>query len=119
MHDTTLQDVGVICGFDVSGMGVEGRSVGAKKLNVFLGVCSRLVDGLAALAGALGQLLALVLDLGVEAVEDGEDGALKLLCGLVMLVRDALVVLAESIIQYWDTYLCVGPDVLEHARDTA
>jgi hypothetical protein len=118
VHDTALQDVGVICGFDVSGVGVEGRSVGAEKFNVFLGVGSRLVDGLAALAGALGQLLALVLDLGVEAVENGEDGALELFCGLVVLVGDALVVLAESITQYWDTYLCVGPYILEHARDT-
>lgn len=39
----------------------------AEKLNVLLGVCASLVDELAALAGTLGQLLVLVLDLSVEA----------------------------------------------------
>jgi hypothetical protein len=61
-----------------------------EKLNVLLGVQASLVDCLAALASTLGELLALVLDLGVEAVEDGENGAFQLLCGLVVLVGDAL-----------------------------
>jgi hypothetical protein len=69
---------------------VENCGVLTEKLNVLLGVQASLVDGLAALASTLGELLALVLDLGVEAVEDGEDGAFELLGGLVVLVGDAL-----------------------------
>jgi len=69
---------------------VEDCGVLAEELNLLLGVQASLVDSLAALASSLGELLALVLDLGVQAVEDGEDGALELLCGLVVLVGDAL-----------------------------
>jgi hypothetical protein len=57
-------------------MRIIGGSVLSKKLNVLLCVRSRLVHQLASFAGSLGKLLGLVLDLGVEAVEDGEDGAL-------------------------------------------
>jgi hypothetical protein len=69
---------------------IEDCGVLTEKLNVLLGVQASLVDCLAALASTLGELLALVLDLGVEAVEDGEDGAFELLGGLVVLVGDAL-----------------------------
>jgi hypothetical protein len=44
---------------------VEGGSVLAEQLNVLLGVGSRLVNGLAALASALYEFLGLILDLGV------------------------------------------------------
>jgi hypothetical protein len=66
-----------------------------KKLNVLLSVLASLVDSLTALAGSLCELLALVLDLGVQAVEDGEDGAFQLLRSLVVLVGDTLTLLEE------------------------
>jgi hypothetical protein len=44
---------------------VENGRVLAKQLDVLLSMGSRLVNGFAALAGALRQLLALVLDLSV------------------------------------------------------
>jgi hypothetical protein len=57
---------------------------------VLLGVGSGFVNILAALASSLRQLLALVLDLGVQPIEDGEDGSLELFCRLVVLIGDAL-----------------------------
>jgi hypothetical protein len=75
---------------------VEDCGVLTKKLNVLLGVLASLVDSLTALAGSLCELLALVLDLGVQAVEDGENGAFQLLRSLVVLVGDTLTWLEES-----------------------
>lgn len=43
---------------------------------MLLGLCASFVDELATLAGALGQLLGLVLDLVVQTFKDGQDGAL-------------------------------------------
>jgi hypothetical protein len=77
-------------------VGVEDCGVLTKKLNVLLGVLASLVDSLTALAGSLCELLALVLDLGVQAVEDGENGAFQLLRSLVVLVGDTLTWLEES-----------------------
>ena len=77
-------------------MRVEDCGVLTKKLNVLLGVLASLVDSLTALAGSLCELLALVLDLGVQAVEDGENGAFQLLRSLVVLVGDTLTWLEES-----------------------
>jgi hypothetical protein len=57
-------------------MRIVGGRVLSQKLNMLLCVRSRLVHQLTSFAGSLGKLLGLVLDLGVEAVEDGEDGAL-------------------------------------------
>jgi hypothetical protein len=77
-----------------------------KKLNVLLGVLASLVDSLTALAGSLCELLALVLDLGVQAVEDGEDGAFQLLRSLVVLVGDTLTWLEQllvSCVERWRT----------------
>jgi hypothetical protein len=71
-----------------------------KKLNVLLGVLASLVDSLTALAGSLCELLALVLDLGVQAVEDGEDGAFQLLRSLVVLVGDTLTWLEQLLVSY-------------------
>jgi hypothetical protein len=64
---------------------------------VLLGVGAGLVDRLAAFASALCELLGLVLDLRVQALEDWEDGALELLCRLVVLVRDALISLDNAV----------------------
>jgi hypothetical protein len=65
VHDTALQDVRVVGGLQAAGVRVEGGSVLAEQLNVLLGVGSRLVNGLAALASALYEFLGLILDLGV------------------------------------------------------
>ena len=68
----------------------------AEELDVLLRGVASLVNGLGTLASALGQLLGLVLDLGVQAVEDGENGAFQLLRSLVVLVGDTLTWLEES-----------------------
>jgi hypothetical protein len=62
----------------------------AEQLDVLLGGIASLVDRLAALASAFGELFGLVLDFGVKAVEDGENGALEFLGGGIVLVGDAL-----------------------------
>jgi hypothetical protein len=88
---------------------------------VLLGVGSGFVNILAALASSLGQLLALVLNLGVQPIEDGEDGALELFCRLVVLVGDALgTVSAKSNISTTVTpYLRVRSDVFKHASNSS
>jgi hypothetical protein len=68
----------------------------AEQLDVLLGHTASLVDSLAALSSALCELLGLVLNLCVQAVEDGEDGAFKFLCGREMLVGDSLKLLLED-----------------------
>ena len=88
--DAALEDVGVVGRLHVAAVRVEDCRVLAEEFNLLLSVQAGLVDSLTALASSLGELLALVLDLGVQAVEDGEDGALELLGGLVVLVGDAL-----------------------------
>ena len=92
VHDTTLKNVRVVPSLHAAAVGVEDSRVLAEQLNVLLSMGSRLVNGLTALAGALGQLLALVLDLSVQALEDGQNGALELLCCFVVLVGDALTI---------------------------
>ena len=62
----------------------------AEILNVLLGSVACFVNGLGALASSFSELLGLVLDLGVQTLEDGKNCALQLLRGLVMLIRDAL-----------------------------
>jgi hypothetical protein len=63
---------------------------------VLLGMGSGLVDLLAALARSFGQLLALVLDLGVQAFEDGQNGTLELFRGFVVLVGDSLIIVNNN-----------------------
>jgi hypothetical protein len=94
--DSALENVGVVGSLHVAAVRVEDCGVLTKKLNVLLGVLASLVDSLTALAGSLCELLALVLDLGVQAVEDGENGAFQLLRSLVVLVGDTLTWLEES-----------------------
>jgi hypothetical protein len=67
-----------------------GSCVLAKQLDVLLSGIASLVHRLAALSSAFGELFGLVLDFGVKAVEERENGAFELLrCGIV-LVGDAL-----------------------------
>ena len=70
-------------------------SVLAKKLNVLLRCVACLVHSLCSLASSLGELLRLVLDLGVQAIKDGQDDRLQLLLGLIVLVRHSLQQLSE------------------------
>ena len=106
--DSTLENVGVVGSFHVATVRVEDCGVLTKKLNVLLSVLASLVDSLTALAGSLCELLALVLDLGVQAVEDGEDGAFQLLRSLVVLVGDTLTWLEQllgSCVERWRTWV--------------
>jgi hypothetical protein len=90
-------------------MRVKCRRVLTEKFNVLLSVGSRLVNGLAALTSPLSQLFALVLDLGVQAFKNGENGAFQLLGRLVVLVgytlgvtltRLSLATLGRSVLGY-------------------
>jgi hypothetical protein len=123
MHDAALEHVGILCRRHLATMRLESSRVLAEELDVFLGHGASLVDRLGALAGAFGKLFRLVLDLGMQALEHGEDGALELLCGLIMLVRKTLWMdeqpFGNATQSYVHTYLCVRPDVLEHARNAS
>jgi hypothetical protein len=84
--DAALKDIRIVGSLHGATVRVEGCSMLTQKLDVLLSVQASLVDSLTALAGALGEFLALVLNLGVKAIEDGEDSAFQLLCRLVVLV---------------------------------
>jgi len=71
-------------------MRVEGCRVRAEELDVLLRHGARFVDGLGALACAFCELFSFVLDFGMQALKDGEHGALELLCGFEVLVGNAL-----------------------------
>ena len=86
MVDSALEDVWVVGSLHRATVRVENCGVLAEELNVLLSVLASLVDSLTALTGALCELLALVLNLRVQAVKDGEDGAFQLLGRLVVLV---------------------------------
>lgn len=73
-QDASLNHVRVVCGHHLSSMRIESCRVLAELLNVSLRACTRLVNSLATLSGALCELLGLVLDFGMEALEDGENG---------------------------------------------
>jgi hypothetical protein len=91
VSDTALQDVWIIGRRDLAAGGIEGCGLLSQALNVPLGGLAGLIHRFAALASALGELLGLGLDFGVETLEDGEDGAFEDLGGLVVRVGDALV----------------------------
>ena len=88
--DTALENVGVLVGVDLASSAVKGGCVLAELLDVLLRRLASLVDELAALASTLSELLGLVLNLGMEALEDGQDRALDCLCGFGMRVGDTL-----------------------------
>jgi hypothetical protein len=71
MHDTALQDIGIVCSLQVAAVRVVRGRVLAEELDMLLGMGSGLVDSLAALARSFCQLLALVFDLRVQAFKDG------------------------------------------------
>ena len=92
--DTTLKDIGIFVSTDLASGAFKGSGVLAKLLNVLLRGLASLVHELASLSGTLCELLGLVLDLGVETLEDGEDRALESLCCLGVRVGDALLLLS-------------------------
>ena len=90
VQDGAAEDIGIFgCG-EFGTDGVEGGGVLAEEFDVFLGSCPCLINGFAALAGALGELFGFVFDFGVEAFEDGEDGGFELFLGFVVGVVEAL-----------------------------
>jgi hypothetical protein len=96
--DTALKDVGVFVCADLATGAFKGRCVLAKQLDVLLRCCASLVDELASLASTLVELLGLVLDLGVETLEDGQNRTLEELCCLGVRVGNALVLLFSFIL---------------------
>jgi hypothetical protein len=78
MHDPALQDVRIICSLQVATMRVVSGRVLAEELDMLLSMGSGLVHSLAALARSFCQLLALILDLGVQAFEDRQNCTLEL-----------------------------------------
>lgn len=96
--NTTLKDVGVFVCADLATSASKSSCVLAKQLNVLLRCCASLVDSLASLASTLGELLGLVLDLGVETLEDAKNGTLEELCCLGVRVGDALMLLLSFIL---------------------
>lgn len=63
--DTSLEDVGILLGSYGAAAAIESRCVGPEKFDVFLGLLACFVDELASFTSTLGQLLVLVLDLGM------------------------------------------------------
>jgi hypothetical protein len=78
VQDAALQNVWVIGSLQVSAVRVVRGRILTEELDVLLSVGSGLVDLLAALARSFGQFLALVLNLGVQAFEDGQNCTLEL-----------------------------------------
>lgn len=104
MQDTTSYNIGVVGTVESSTSRVVGSSLLAEQLNVLLGGVAELLDFLGRLLRTVGKLLGLVLDLLVQSLEDGDDGALDALLGLGVGV---------------DHGLGVGAHVLEEAGDAA
>lgn len=82
VQDTAVNDIGVIAAIELAAGGIVRGSLLAEHLNVLLGCVAQLVNLLGARVGARVELLGLVLDFLVQALEDGQDGALEALFGL-------------------------------------
>lgn len=104
VHDATVDDVGVLGAGEAAARGVVRGRLLAEQLNLLLRRVAQLLHLLGARVGARVELLGLVLDLLVQALEDGEHGAL-----------DALLRLEVGV----DHGLRVGAQVLEEAGDAA
>jgi len=96
--DTTLKDVGVFVSTDLASGAFKGSCVLTKLLNVLLRGLAGLVDKLASLSSTFCELLGLILDLGVETLEDGEDRALESLCCFGVRVGNALLLLSLMLV---------------------
>jgi hypothetical protein len=89
-----LEDIGILVSADLSARALKGSRVLAEQLDVLLGCLARLVDKLSTFSSALCEFLGLVLDLAVETLKHGEDGALESLRCLGVRIGDALVLLS-------------------------
>jgi hypothetical protein len=96
--DTTLENIRVLVSRDLASSAFKGSRVLTKLLDVLLRSGTSLVDKLASLSSTLCELLGLVLDLGVETLEDGEDRALESFCCFGVRVGDALVLLSSMLV---------------------
>lgn len=74
--DAAMDKVRVVAGV-FAAQAVEGGGARAQQVNVLLRLGFRLLDGFCALAHALCELLLLVLDLYVQALENGENAPLE------------------------------------------
>lgn len=104
VEDAAVDDVGVVDARELAARGVVRGRLLAEQLNVLLGRVAQLLDLLGARVGARVELLGLVLNLLVQALEDGQHGALEALLRLEVGV---------------DHGLRVGAHVLEEARQAA
>lgn len=104
VDNTTADNVRVVGTRKLATSRVKGSSLLAEELNLLLGGVAKLLNLLGASTSTALELLGLVLDLLVEALKDGKDGALDALFSL-----DARV----------DHSLCVGAHILKESGDTA
>jgi hypothetical protein len=88
---------------------------------VLLGCLACFVDKLATFSSPLCEFFGLVLDLGVETLEHGEDGALDGLCCFGVRVGDALMLLSFHVylLRLIISYLGVAADGIKSACNTA
>jgi len=84
--NSARNDIRVVGSLQITVVRVESCRVLTEQFNVLLCLLTSLVDSLATLASSLCELLALVLDLGVQTIEDGEGSVFELLGCLIMLV---------------------------------
>jgi len=101
--DAALEEIGVVRLVDFSGGRVKAGRVLAEHLDVPLSHVAGFINVFGGFACARLQFLGLVLDFGVEAREDGQDGPLEVLLRLEVHVRHAL---------------SITPNILEQPRHT-
>jgi len=84
--NSARNDIGVIGSLQITVVRVKCCRVLTEQFNVLLCMLTSLVDSLGTLSSSLCELLVLILDLGVQTVENGEDSAFELFGCLIMLV---------------------------------
>jgi len=84
--NSARNDIGVISSLKITVVRVKGCRVLTEQFNVLLCLLTSFVDSLGTLSSSLCELLVLILDLGVQTVENGEDSAFELFGCLIMLV---------------------------------
>jgi hypothetical protein len=104
VQDTTVHNVRIIVAVKMTSGRVERSRMLAEKLDLLLGGVAGLLNLLGSLFSTMSKFLGLVLDLLVQALKDGKDGALDALLGLDVGV---------------DKGLGVGAHVLEEASNAA
>lgn len=90
VQDTAVDDIRVVVAVEMTPRRVERSRMLSKQLYLLLSGVASLVNFLCALLGAMGELLGLVLDLLMQAFENGEDRALDALFGFDVGVDEGL-----------------------------